>query len=281
LLPDNGVYCVPNYDYHMNNLEVQELLSHVRDFWARKFFVLASIIWSRGLRVSEGLFINFRDFPLRDQGIFTELMYREAKTNKVKTVSLPVPVAEEVREYIVSNPMILSHYEGFLFFRRNGRRFKGAPVMSTETAGAFMSKWRNSIGRVNPKFLEKYPHKNYYCKFCGGKWNERERHEEGVRDVCPKCKKDLKCVTTHRYRIGWHSLRRNFEDNGLEYSGDNVYFVKEMMGYSDIRVVDHYASKKRLRAKIPEFMQEHITPLFNKFSKFDKEQTSLNQHIQT
>lgn len=277
MLPSNGRWTDSReLDYHITNKEMQILLNYVKEHYALKFYILLCLVWCRGFRVSEALFINFRDFPLRIKGDFSKITYREAKTNKIRYNEIvPQPVAELIRDYILTNSKLLGHYEGYLFHRHNGKRNKGAPVMSTNTAGAFMAKWRNGLKKDHPEFAEKYQHISYRCKPCGWEFNTRNRISAPEGDLCPKCNKLPDTTKQWRYRIGWHSLRRNFEDNGLEYSNDNYHFVQQMMHYTEIEVVQHYASRRRIREKIPDFFKDHITPLFQKFERYDEAQTSL------
>lgn len=279
MLPSNGKYCNQELDYHVTNDEIKQLLHHVKQHYSQKMYLLASLVWSRGFRISEALAVNVKDFPLARYGNFSRLNFREAKTNKKRNNEIIVdPVAELIRDYILSNPLILTHYEGYLFFRRNGKRWHNMPVMTPETVGAFMAKWRRSLSKKNPAFNEKYTHHNYTCGNSRHTLNDKKHHELGRLTWCLKCKRPLQKKQVIRYRISWHSLRRNMEDNGLDYSNDNVYFVKEMMHYKDVRIVDHYASKRRLRAKVPQFFEECITPAFNEFRSYDDAQKPLSAY---
>lgn len=276
VLPSNGRYVSQEYDYHVCNDEVKVLLRYVRDRYSAKMYLLLCLVWSRGMRVSEALHVNFRDFPLRRHGDFSRLDFREAKTNKLRTNEIVVgPVADLIKEYILSNPLILSHYEGYLFHRRNGKRVRGHPVMSTETAGAFMKKWREGLVKAgHTGFGDRYVHRNWHCSACRQTMSEKQK-AGWLGLACPLCGRTLEERERVNYRAGWHSLRRNFEDNGLDYSGDNTWFIKSLMGYRDIRVIESYASKKRQRAKIPDFFDNCIMPTFNGFERYDESQTSL------
>ena len=115
-------------------------------------------------------------------------------------------------------PLVLSHYEGYLFFRRSGRRWKGAPVMSSETAGAFFAKWRNGLGCRFPSFLDRYEHKSFECVMCLSRFKQKELvgFDKGF---CPKCNGFLRAVVSVNHRVSWHSLRRFYENGDCFYFG--------------------------------------------------------------
>lgn len=240
MLADNGRRLKQRFNYHMSTREVRILFKYSAR-WSFKWQLLLSFCAFRGLRVSEALAINYlTDFV---DPSFSKLVVREAKTNKIRTLPLISPLSDMIRRYVALEGQRLRN--GFLFPYYSSKKL---PFMDTMTADAHICKMRKIIGKDYPEFLEEY-------------------HFVGLRGE-----------VYSRHRIGFHSLRRWFETTIFNRT-ESVYIVKEIMDYTDFKVLNSYLNNATIKEREPVLLAETFNPLIKDFQNELIGQTRLSTYI--
>lgn len=214
MLNSNGRVVKQRRNYHMSLAELGQLLRFLRRHYDPKWFVAVMLQFGLGLRASEMLAVQISDFYDR----FRWLRYRAAKTNEIREVPVPEPLIALVVAYVFYNAHRMKN--GFLFSKYTGCGDR----TSTETYGAFWTKWRRAIGRKNPRFLDTYVMDNGQV----------------------------------RHRIGSHSLRR-LHRTVLRNEVKDLYIVKELCGYADYGSLERYINDQEIFEK----MESILLPIFN------------------
>jgi hypothetical protein len=104
------------------------------------------------------------------------------------------------------------------------------PVYTTETYGAYWSKWRQKIGQKHPGFLD-----HHFVTTAAGRQQKR-------------------------YRIGTHSLRR-LHRTVLANNIENPYILKELCNYKDISTLDRYINGFKIREHKAQYLEPVIGPV--------------------
>lgn len=221
MLTSNGRNASECRNYHMSITELTILLKFVKDKYDPKWFVAIMIQFSLGLRASEMLAIQVQDF--KDH--FRLLDYRQAKTNRmIYNEPVPEPLAKLIITYIFYNQHRLK--DGFLFSNYTGKGRK----ITTETYGAFWTKWRRAIAKTHSRFKDNY------------------------------------LVNGHvRYRISSHSLRR-LHRTVLRNNIKDLYIVKELCNYSDYATLERYINAEELMSKKADYLLPIFNPLVSSLS---------------
>lgn len=225
MLEDNGRIPKQRHNYFMSLHELGQLLNYLRNYYDPKFELMILIELGLGLRCSEAAAISIHDFT----DDFKFLNYRQAKTNKmIYKEPVPETVRLKIKEYIRLNSHRLIN--GYLFGTNNGKGF----FYSTETIGAFWSKWRRGCAKFynNPAWLEKY--------------------NVNGRIV--------------RYRIGSHSLRR-LHRTYLASKLQNDFIVAKICHYNDIKTLTIYRNEFELLEQRDSLILPVMNPLMADLDK--------------
>lgn len=221
MLPDNGRRVKQHFNYHMTLEEVKVILQYVKMHCSLKWEIALLLMLTRGMRPAEVLSLNVLDF----NEDYSEVTFREAKTNKIRIKEVVIPeVAEMIRVYVAANTKSRYIVDGYLFPFHNVKS-GGLPFMNTETFGAWFSSVRHGI-------IKEYP--EYAASF-------KERYPFQMKTGKPQM----------RYRIGLYSFRRFFETSLYLQTGNSLAAVKEIMEYGSkfdpmkhyIKVVHHEDQK--------------------------------------
>lgn len=227
MLPSNGKKTQSQYDYFMTDEEAMAILRYCTDRKVSAHWKLAmNMLLFRGLRPSEVLAMNVRDFPGLAELDFSRVWVRIAKTNEEVELYLVKPLADMVRDYLLE-PVGRSKYgakarfsqlpSGYLFPKKS-MWFTERPFMRSEDLGAFFSKVRKALWSRYPGFKERSP--------------------KGV------------------YRIHPHTCRHWFQTRAALIEKD-AYFLKELMHYKKLDTPLHYISSTALREKVPRFLEDN------------------------
>jgi integrase len=240
MLADNGHKVNQRFNYHMSTEEVKTLFRY-SSRWSFKWQLLLSLCAFRGLRVSEALAVNYlTDFV--DEG-FSKIIVREAKTNKIRTLPLIRPLSLMINKYVALEAHRLRN--GFLFPYYSSKKL---PFMDACTAGAYLCKMRKIIGKDHPGFLEKY-------HFIGPSGRAYYRH-----------------------RVSYHSLRRWFETTIFNRT-ESAYIVKEIMDYTDFKVLNSYLNTASIKEREGELLSETFNPIMDDFKNDLLGQTKLGVFV--
>lgn len=148
------------------------------------------------------------------------------------------PLFEEfqqlLNDYIKNN--LHTFKNGYLFPYYSHRNKKQPNHMTSTSASAMFEKLRSKIGKDHPEFLER--------------------------------------SGEHRYRIGWHSLRRWHETKLWDYSKDKM-MVRDIMRYKDSKTVDVYINPYETWKKEREILSGVFSEFFNATDMFSKGQMTL------
>lgn len=231
MLKSNGKLIKQRKNLHMKLEELKVLIDFLKEKYNYKWVVAVMIQFSMGLRCSEMLAINIHDF--KDE--FRKLDYRQAKTNKV---ILDEPVPEPCRQIILSylSKNIHTLKDGYLFGAHNKSGY-----VSTETYGAFWSKWRMGIAKEHPGFLDQYPTKL------------------GVK-----------------YRISSHSLRRLHRTILADKFPDRLFMVSQWCHYESFDKFQTYINEFKLMELRDKLMLPALNPVISNIISMPKEQKRLD-----
>ena len=163
-------------------------------------------------------------------------------TNKIIS-NKPIikPFADFIKIYVTTNKHRMIN--GFLF--PYNKRPDKYPHMQPHWAQSAFCKIRKKIGEKYPEFLDKY----FYNLPRGG---------------------------MVKYRISSHALRRWFETNVYLMFKD-PYLIKEIMGYDDIRTVDHYISSYEFFKREPKVLHATFNDLFLELQNLPPTQKKLDE----
>lgn len=186
-------------NYHITSDEVKVLYDIARSFGEKwEIFILIAV--TRGLRLSEILYLNKDDFISPDCSRFKVIF---CKSHIGDVLPLHPLVADRVKVYIEKNQH--SFRNGFLFSWYTGRNDHGC--MKKQTASAMMHKFRKKAIEMG------------YTNF-GDYWIMKN----GLR----------------RWRISTHSLRRFHESQIYRLNGNDAVLVKDIMRYTRLSSIEPY-----------------------------------------
>lgn len=240
MLKDNGVVVRVENDYFISDEELVIFFQFLKRYSLKWSLAASLIAFGAGFRISECMAINLADF----RNDYSSLTFREAKTNKVRTVPLIESVREAVRLYVDLEGHRLEG--GFLFPTYSSSR---TPFMGRDSAVDVFWKIRQVLGVKFKSFHDRYSFVGHRCLGCRRGFVGEHVPLKG----CPLCGGVINHYEYFRYRVGWHSLRRWFETHlhqelmeGGEASGNAAYVVKVVMGYSKFEVLNSYLDKARI-----------------------------------
>jgi len=183
-------------NYFITDEEVKIMWKYSKR-WSEKFQVMLGFALFRGLRIGEVCAINIKDF--KPDG---KLTVKLQKSYIIDDFPLLDDFNKLLQDYIKNN--LHTFKNGYLFPYYSHRNKNQKYYMTTEVAGAYMSKFRKIIGTDNPQFLDRTEFNNKI-----------------------------------KYRIGWHSCRRWLETKIYdEYA--NRKTVADIMRYKKMHTVDTY-----------------------------------------
>jgi len=204
--------------------------------WSLKFQIIIGLALFRGMRIGEICATNIYDFQNAN---FQKLNIILEKSH----ISDDFPILSEfnklIKEYILTNRHMMK--DGYLFPYYSSRR--KANHMTTPVAEALFSKLRKIIGKDHPSFLDRF-----------------------------QCANNFKM---HRYRIGFHSLRRWFETRLWDKKRDKM-LIRDIMRYSSSDVVDVYINPYEIWKKEGTILEDTFGELFANFNNISKGQTKLS-----
>ena len=204
-----------------------------------KLHIMIGFALFRGMRIGEICAINIYDF--QNSG-FQKLNIVLEKSHIQDEFPLLKEFSELLKEYVTKNMHTFKN--GYMFPYYSSTRKQH---MSMESAGAFMSKLRKSLGKEHSCFLE--------------------------RQIV-KTKKGEQ----YRYRISWHSCRRWFETRIWENYKDKM-MLRDLMRYKDSKTVDVYINPYETWKKEMDILNSTFGGLFDNFNNVSKGQTKLNSYI--
>lgn len=190
------------------------------------------------MRVGEILAINIYDFQ---NSKFEKLRVIFEKSHIQDEYPILKEFNQLVKEYVLKNKHLMKN--GYLF--PYGSK-KVSNHMTTESAGALMCKMRHIIGKEHRAFLDHTL------------WQDKTG------------------ITHKRYRIGWHSCRRWFETKLWKQYKDKM-LIRDVMRYSESRVVDVYIDSYETWQKEQEILQNTFSDIFDHFQNTTKGQTKLTE----
>lgn len=220
-------------NYFMTDEEVSTLWDNTR-IWSSKWRTMVAFALFRGLRIGEICAINIYDF----QENFTKLRVVLEKSHVETILPLIPQLSEIVKDYVLKNKHTFK--DGFLFPYYSSRGKKHLPYMTTKTADSCFCKFRKTIGKEHPQFLER--------NRVGKVW---------------------------RYRIGWHSCRRWFETTIYENIKDRKK-LSDIMRYLDSRTVDSYIDPYRTWKDEQNILQNSFNDTATNLSLLSKNQKRLD-----
>ena len=161
------------------------------------------------------------------------------KTNIGDWLPLPEGFSMFVKDYCMMNRHRFKDGYIFPFYSKSREKM---PHLDTKTAEALISKIRKIIGAEYPKFLEIV-------------WQTQERH---------------------RYRIGFHTLRRWHETHIWDIKHDHL-LIADLMRYKDKTTPFTYISPYEHWKNEKDVMNHCFSPVYNKFQMGSVGQTKLSQ----
>ena len=197
MLESNGKKIKQLNNYHMSLMELSQLLEFLKKNYNPKWWVAVITQFALGLRCSELLAINLKDFSDKYQ----KITYRVAKSNEIRyNEPVPANLSKIIIAYIYHN--CHTFRDGYLFYLKGDKRRK------TASYSAFWHKWRKGCSKMhnNTQWLDHYQFENGTKRYRIGSHSLRRLHRtiigDNVKDefIAKELLGYKDYATYHRYR---------------------------------------------------------------------------------